>query len=140
MVKRVIYLIILGVIFSNGIYAKSSHKRTHYKKRVRKRVKYHAVLSKRLNKIYKKVSKKTDINRKALKKALIFYQKNLEEEGLSSKYLALPIHQKGQPKRRFLILLILKNWEKSNPVPNLAIGKLVLGANWKGKFKRLPVN
>ncbi len=105
MVKRVIYLIILGVIFSNGIYAKSSHKRTHYKKRVRKRVKYHTVLSKRLNKIYKKVSKKTDINRKALKKALIFYQKNRRRRGLSSKYLQLPTTQKGQQKRDYILLI-----------------------------------
>ncbi len=65
-------------------------------------------LSPHLQKIYKRVSKKTNINRKALKKALLYYKNNHKKKGLSSKYLAIADYTKSARQKR-LFIINLKN-------------------------------
>ncbi len=65
-------------------------------------------LTPHLNMIYKRVVSKTNLNRKALKKALIYYKKNHKKKRLSSKYLAIADYTKPAWQKR-LFIINLKN-------------------------------
>ncbi len=79
-----------------------------YKPKRKAVVKSTVKLSYSLDKIYKKVLKKTNINKRALKKALAFYKKNRIKKGLSSKYIAIADYTKTAKKKR-LYIINLKN-------------------------------
>ncbi len=89
--KRTIVMVII-MLFSVNLMAKSTS----------------SSLSPHLNKIYKKVSKKTNISKRALKKALVYYKKNRKRKGLSSKYLAIADYTKSARHKR-LFIINLKN-------------------------------
>jgi hypothetical protein len=91
------------------VHRKKIHKRRHHKKRFYKNHKKRKNrLSKSLNRIYKRVLKRTNINRRALKKAFLFYKNNRVRKGLSSKYLAIADYTKTARNKR-LYIINLKN-------------------------------
>jgi len=89
------------------------HKHKHiakwnkHKKR-KKSKKLNIYQKRKLDKIYKKVSKKTDINKRALKKAFSYYERNKYKKSLSSKYLAIADYTKRARNKR-LYIINLKN-------------------------------
>jgi len=107
-VKRVISILILGAILPNGLLAKSAHKKNPHRKYLKRELKLNKILSKRLYKIYKRVLRRTNISKKALKRAFIFYQKNKKKKRLSSKYLAIADYTKRATTKR-LYIINLKN-------------------------------
>ena len=61
-----------------------------------------------LQKIYTKVSKKTNISKRALRKALLFYKKHQKRKGLSKNYMAIADYTKTAREKR-LYIINLKN-------------------------------
>jgi hypothetical protein len=109
MIKKIISILVLGSIIPTVTSAKSPNKKTYYKKSLSKKSKSSSrFLSKNLYKIYKRVLKKTNVNRRALRKAFKFYQKNRRKRHLSSKYLAIADYTKRATTKR-LYIINLKN-------------------------------
>jgi hypothetical protein len=136
--KQILLILALSLFFNSNLLAKESYfnpyepepkevakkslpkpsivkksKVKKVKKRVKKVVKRKATktnrrLSKKLDSIYKKVLKKTNINRRALKNAFVYYKKNRYKKALSSKYLAIADYTKTARSKR-LYIINLKN-------------------------------